>query len=98
MEEFVLKSSFNNKEANTYELTSDFDKETKDKINEFSESNDEFFESNDIIEEEFDKLVATETTNNTNHFCIIVNYNNDQNIVQRYNILENHRVQELSST
>ncbi|CAG8848127.1 30174_t:CDS:2, partial [Gigaspora margarita] len=40
MEEFVPKASFDNEEASsncTCELTSNFDKETEDKINEFSE-------------------------------------------------------------
>ncbi|RIB16293.1 hypothetical protein C2G38_2190375 [Gigaspora rosea] len=72
-------------------LTSEFDEETENEINEFSKSDD-------IIEEEFEKLVATETTSNANHYCIIVDYDNDQHIVQRCNALGNHRVQELSGT
>src|SRR5260363_216453 len=58
-------------------LTSEFDEETEDEINKFSESDDELSESDNIIEEEFEKLVATETTSNANHFCIIVDYDND---------------------
>ncbi|KAF0372740.1 hypothetical protein F8M41_013099 [Gigaspora margarita] len=77
MEEFLFKASFDNEEADTCKLTSEFDKETKNKINEFSESDDELSESDNIIEEKFKKLVATETTSNANHFCIIVDYNND---------------------
>ena len=108
MEEYLLKSSFDNEEGNNSDSSQEscinivmehheeaftFDwqslkkackltTESDEEIDEFSESDDNFLENDDmmeVFEEDFEKPVFTNTaeSSNINHYCIIVDYNDN---------------------
>ncbi|CAG8754279.1 5147_t:CDS:1, partial [Cetraspora pellucida] len=71
--------------------------ESDEETNELTKSDNEFSESDNMVEE-FKKPVFWKPNPNTNHFCIVVDYNKNQQMIQRCNTLGNHRVYELSGT
>ena len=66
------------------------------KTNKLLESDDEFSESNRVFEEEFIKPIPNNPSHNVNHYCIIIDYNKDQQMILKCNALATRRVHKLA--
>ncbi|RIB26762.1 hypothetical protein C2G38_2138146 [Gigaspora rosea] len=67
-----------------------------DETNELLDSDDEFFESDEVFSEEFVMPISHNSNGKANHYCVIVDYDQEQHMIQRCNALATRGVHELA--